>query len=146
MEFKTVLVAALAGCALVTFIGGIIWAVVLSFKKKPQNMPVYLNELVITINGILAANLGSVLGQHVAGVTAYQIAEGKGICDLSSAVQTQIVAVLLYLLILVGTLIVWAAKKFSEKPEEVVPIIPQLSKTFFGVAAGCLAIILGVDS
>lgn len=114
-------------------------AILYSFKETPDKMPEIANWAITAIGGVLAINLGGVLG--------LKIAEGylkiKALKEPTPSV-IQIVAAFLYVLILIVAFVVWAILGFESKPEEIVPAIPSLSKTLCGVLVGALAVALNV--
>jgi predicted transporter len=133
------LLACLAG---LFFLGGIIAAGILSIKGKPKNMPAFLSRTVTTIGGILATNLGAVLGINVvrSNSPAFRIVQVPTTEVLQNA------AAILYLVGLLAALLFWAFKAFKEDPDVVVPTLPELSLTLLGVIGGALAVIIGLSN
>jgi hypothetical protein len=69
----TILFLILVGMAGLFFIIGIGYAGYYSLKNRPAHMPPFLTNVTTTIGGVLATNLGAVLGLTVtqsAGLTA----------------------------------------------------------------------------
>ncbi len=127
----------------VLFLGGIIWAGIVSIRNQPETMPQFLIQSTTVIGGVLATNLGSVLGLSI-------ISEvGGGVVTASSLTAVtihniQVGAAWLYAAGLFIAFAFWVANKFSTAPEKVVSTLPELSKTLLGVAVGALAVVLGV--
>jgi hypothetical protein len=122
---------------------GIFVAIRLTTKETPGDMPRFVDQMITTIGGVLATNLGAVLG--------IKFAEGSSL--LSLQLQTpaptipgtlQIIAAVLYAIGLLAAIIAWLCKGFTNDPNIVVPAIPRLSQTLLGVAVGALALAIGV--
>jgi len=105
-------------------------------------MPAFLTRTVTTIGGILATNLGAVLGINVlkSNSPAFRIMQ----VPTTEALQNA--AAILYLVGLFLALLFWAFKAFKEDPDVVVPILPNLSLTLLGVMGGALAVIIGLSN
>ncbi len=135
------LIFVIFGAAL--FLGGIVWAGIVSLRNQPETMPQFLLQSTTIIGGVLATNLGSVLGLAVASE------QGGGLITTSSLSATsihnlQVGAAWLYAAGLFLAFGFWVANKFSTAPEKVVSTLPELSKTLLGVVVGALAVVLGV--
>jgi len=143
MDAVTALALFLVVLAALLFIGGIISAGYFSLKRKPEAMPSFLTQTTTIIGGTLATNLGAVLGLSVAQSDKLNTA---GVAALPAlAKQLQVGAAYLYVLGLVIAFVCWALIRFSDKPEEVVSTLPDLTKTLLGVVVGVLAIALGIS-
>lgn len=109
-------------------------------------MPGFLSDLVTSIAAVLATNFGAVLGLPPARAALFSLssagAESLFTGDLTDVAQR--VACWLYMIGLVAAAIVWAIKNFTTDDKQIVPLIPQLTRSLIGVAIGALAVILKV--
>jgi hypothetical protein len=139
------LVGSLVALAGVGFIAGVVSAVRYSRRGMPAEMPAFLRQVVTAIGGVLATNLGAVLGIKVeqaktAGfdMTSLLFTEGAG-----TLTKLQVGAAYFYILGLLIALYGWWRLKFTEESDKVVVTLPQLSQTLLGVIVGVLAVALG---
>ncbi|WP_316753720.1 hypothetical protein [Pedobacter gandavensis] len=134
------------GC--LAYLYGIFKACWISLQKTPNvaDMPIFLSSIITSIGAVLATNLGAVLGIAITNLTS-EFTEAAllrpfAIFSDPSITTVQITACYIYILTLAGTSVVWAFKKFTTNPTEVVSTIPELTKTFLGVIVGVFAVIL----
>jgi hypothetical protein len=143
MKAIKILTYCLVAFAGLFFLYVVILAIIYSLKETPDKMPEIANWAITAIGGVLAINLGAVLGLKIAEGTSFKSFKIKALKEpVPSAIQ--IGAAFLYVLILFVALIVWAILGFESKPENIVPAIPSLSKTLCGVIVGTLAAALNV--
>ena len=126
---------------------GIWQACYYSIHNNPQLMPAFLATVVTIMTGVLATNLGAVIG--IAGFK-----ENSDLRDSKSwnpvkifqpnSTATQILACYLYGSVLIIVLAVWWYEGFTEDPNNIVTIIPEIVKSFFGIAVGAVTSILNV--
>src|SRR5688500_14306517 len=122
----------LVAIAALGFLAGIVAAGYFSLKYEPKKMPEFLAQLVTTTNGILATNLGAVIGLAKAGVADFahvtlSVPTWLGSPLVSDATQLQVGAAWFYVIGLVVALGIWASMMFSQDPERVVPTLPELA-------------------
>lgn len=134
------------GCLGYLYVVG--WACVKSWPLHAENyeLPSFLTNLATSIGALMATNLGAVLGIRVTDphskfsqaktwtLTAVKL-------DPSPAVF-QTFACYVYVLSLLAATIVWGHREFITDAGQIVPIIPEFTKTFAGVIVGALAISL----
>jgi hypothetical protein len=143
--FVRILIFGLLGLATLGFLAGLIAAVRFSLAGTPDKMPRFVRQVVIAVGGILATNLGAVIGVSVkqamlTGASAMGLLLFKG-ADAPSVLQ--IGAAYFYVAGLLIALFGWWRTEFSDDPKVVVDILPQMSQTLLGVAVGVLAVALG---
>ena len=145
MDYKNIMVIFILTLACIGFIYGIGSAVYYSIKGQPDLMPSFLRQVVTGIGGILATNLGAVLGIKVEQAKKFGFDVGSFLwADAADAPSMlQVGAAYLYLIGMLVALIGWIKLKFSEDPTQVVNILPQLSITLLGVCMGVLAVSIG---
>ncbi len=107
------------------------------------NMPAFLTHVMTTIGGVLATNLGAVLGLTVAQSAGLISAESLP-WYAPTAANLQVIAAYVYVVGLLAATGLWAAKRFTAGQDHVVSTLPELAKTLLGVMAGALAVMLGV--
>ncbi len=142
IRFLVFLILLLAG---VGFIAGLISAIQFSFSGTPDDMPRFIRQVVTAIGGILATNLGAVLGVKIEQAKSLGFDTKRffvgAVGDAPSTLQ--LVAAYLYVFGLLVALWGWWKLGFTEDPSKVVVTLPQLSQTLLGVAVGVLAVALG---
>jgi hypothetical protein len=143
MDAVKILVFGFVAVAGLIYLVGIVYAIIHTKKGTPSEMPGYLDHMITTIGGVLATNLGAVLG--------IKFAEGSNLLSLKMSATIppdigtfQIIVAFLYFFCMIAAGITWASKKFTPDPEIVVPALPRLSKTLAGVAVGALALAVGI--
>jgi len=138
------LVVSLVVLAAAGFLAGVVSAVRHSLHGTPAQMPPFARQIVTAIGGVLATNLGAVLG-----ITVQQARAGG--MDLASMLvaagadtptKLQVAAAYLYVLGLLIALYGWWRLRFTEDPDRVVVTLPQLSQTLLGVVVGVVAVAL----
>lgn len=130
------------------FIAGLAQAVRYSIAGTPEKMSSFSRQIVTTIGGVLATNLGARIGIEIMQAKAngfepavFLLGQGG---DTASFLQ--LAAAYLYVAGLVYALWGWSRANFSEDPKKVVVVVPQLSQTLLGVVVGVLTVALGVDA
>jgi hypothetical protein len=125
------------------FLVGIVVAGILSHKGKPEQMPSYFKESVTLMGGVLATNFGAFLGITV---SRGQLPSLR-FWTAPPIEAFQISAVILYIVGLLVALFYWSLGGLKENPNEgpivVVSTLPELSRTFMGIVAGALVVVLG---
>lgn len=144
MDPVTLLLLTLVAVAGLLFIGGIIAAGVLSLRNKPAAMPAFPAQAITVIGGILSTNLGAILGLSVAENVGLSAINAEPWYALTSE-NLQIGAAYLYIGGLLLAFLFWLLNRFSDKPDQVVSTLPELTKTLLGVLVGALAVALGVS-
>ena len=141
-----ILISIILAIGCVAFLYGIYKACEVSLKKTPPDpteMPSALSSIVTTIGAILATNLGAVLGIQLSNSTlAFEDSTLWHISLLFKGTPTgfQIIFCYIYLGALVAVATVWVIRKFND--QNVIPLIPELSKTLIGIIIGVLALTL----
>lgn len=136
---------ALAGFA---FVYGIGKACYISYYQYPvSTMPDFLSDLVISISVVLATNFGFVVGftVRVQGSSFRNKYNWNPLSLISGDTPTvlQTSACYLYLFGLIAAALCWGYQDFTEVPNRIVPLLPQLTKSLVGVVVGALAQALG---
>jgi hypothetical protein len=140
-KIPTVFLIAVAIVVLILFGAGI-WTAgfyTLWVKEAPQpdKMPAIVAYLVSAVNGILAANIGALLGVHAT----------KPPNDPKTPTDVvQWVAAGWYLVMVVFAAYLWSGVRFAEKQGAVVPALPEVTKTGLGILIAVLAAVLGVQA
>ncbi len=128
--------------ALVAFAGGIVMAARYTLwvagAPRPGDMPAIVSYFVTAVNGILAANLGAVLGISV---SMGGFREPEHVTE-----KLQWLAAIWYILALALATVFWALAGFTEDTASVVPLLPQLTKNAMGIFIAILAAVLGVQT
>jgi hypothetical protein len=105
---------------------------------RPNEMPPIMSYLVSTVNGVLAANLGALLGINIS-LSGWQKPQGPAeILQWSAAGW--------YLLMLLLAAVFWGLAGFSEDASRVVPLLPEMTKNGIGIFIAILAAVLGVQT
>ncbi len=98
----------------------------------------YWSYIITSINGILTINLGVLLGVEIVLIRNKEFS----VTSFFKFENVQLIAAILFLLILLITFLVWALKyKFSEDIS-IPTIIPQIAKTFFALILAVLGVVL----
>ena len=144
MDGVRVLVVSLMVLAAAGFIAGVVSAIRYSLNGTPSNMPPFLRQVVTAIGGVLATNLGAVIGITVQQVRAagFDMASVLVAAGADTPTKLQVGAAYLYVIGLLIALYGWWKLEFTEDPNKVVVTLPQLSQTLLGVGAGVLAVAL----
>ncbi len=105
---------------------------------RPADMPAIVVYFVTAVNGILASNLGAVLGISI---SLYGWRGPKNTME-----KLQWLAAGWYVAMLALATVLWGVMGFSEDPAKVVPLLPQLTKNAVGIFIAILAAVLGVQT
>lgn len=140
MKTKVILTAIFAILAIGFFAYAIYSAIHFTSIGKPGDMPNILNHVIIVVGGVLATNLGAVLGIQVDQGGGFSLGFRKISTDPSIGIRE--ICAFLYAIALIIALIFWGISGFTEKSTEIVDSIPMLSKTLIGVAVGALTVVL----
>ena len=127
-----------AVAVMLLFAGGLVLAAVysLSTPAAPSRMPAVATFVVSSVNGILAANLGAILG--VTAILGFR-------STLTDPERLQWVAAAFYVITLVLVMVVWGFTGFDEGPEQIVAAIPEVGRTGIGVLLAVFAASLGIQ-
>jgi len=145
--FVNILIGFLFSVGCLAYLYGIYKACAISLQKNPvlSDMSPFLSSIVTSIGAVLATNLGAVLGFTISDPNS-ALAEAArnpfSVFSNPTPSNEQVMACFLYVLTLFAVSVVWGIKKFTDDPLQVVPTVPQLTKTFLGVIVGVFAIIL----
>ena len=102
---------------------------------KPKELPPVVKYLISSVNAILVANLGAILGITIS------------IGALSSVSATaQWGAAVWYFAALIAVIWFWSTRKFEEDPDKIASPIPEVGRTGIGVLIAILAVVLGVQT
>jgi len=139
--------------ALGFYVYGIYEAVHLSWGETPIDKDAYpavLSSTVGSIQALLLANLGILLGISIARPDSnvakrmllgkQDAAEAQSPLDLRDKVQ--LFALVLYIFSLIACLITWIHKDFSFDSTKVVSVVPESGKMFIGVVLAYLTAVL----
>ena len=151
---RETLISLLVILASAGFAAGIGAAGYYTLKKRPADMPRFLVQLVTTIGGVLATNLGAVIGfsfkippeLNAALAHPLSISAWLGSSAVPVGTQLQLMAAGLYVIGLLVAVMLWGVAHFSDDPAVVVPTLPELSRTLLGVMVGALAVALGTQT
>lgn len=126
------------------FLVAIIRALKLSKDKKPELMERFYQQVIRIIGGVLATNLGGVLGISVeqAQTPGPEASFMLLLRNLDAPSTIQVIAMYLYVVSLFIVAISWCRMGPKEDPAEVVPEVPQLTYTAIGIAGGLMAVAL----
>jgi len=143
---KSWILFVLACLAGLFFLAGILEAGILTQKGKPEKMPPFLKQTVTLIGGVLATNLGAVLGISV----ARGVSPSLRIWAVPTTQALQMAAVILYVVGLLLAAVFWAINGFKENPNGgpivVVSTLPELTRILLGVIIGAAIVVLGISS
>jgi len=142
MTALVILLMILVGLAALGFMGGIVAAGIFTIRETPGTFPSFASEAVTAIGGVLATNLGAVLGLTFASIPGKRAAlrPWNGLTTES----LQKIAAYLYVVGLVTAAVFWGVKGFSDETTKVVSTLPELTRTLLGVIVGALAVAVGV--
>ena len=130
-------VGSIAGLVLALFLAGIVFIGFFA-PSDPREIPGIITYFLSSVNGLLAANLGAILGISVS---------AGGLRQAGTTTETlQWAAAATYVAGLVTLLIAWAIAGFSEDPTEVAAVIPEIGRTAIGILIAVLAAVLGVQA
>lgn len=147
----------LIAAALGFYIYGISNAVCLSWTGKEISTNAYPAVLASTMGSmqaLLLANLGMVLGVSIAkpnsALANSVLLNSRGATEgqqaspppLEVREKVQLFALVIYLLALIGCLITWIHRGFSEDSKNIVPLIAESGKMFIGVVLAYLTAVL----
>ena len=104
---------------------------------KPNDMPSIVSSFVSSVNAILLANLGAVLG-----ISLLPKPEDD---SLSMAEKLQWFAAGWYILMLIVAAVAWGAKHFDDSADTIVAFFPDMTRTGVGVLIAILGAALGVQ-
>lgn len=151
MDAITILVLIVIAVVPFLFIGGIVWAGMVSLQNKPEKMDSLLAGGVTAIGGLLSTNFGLVLGLYTTG-GLQPVGRSIQSFSLNPATWTsittqtfQVVAAYVYLFGLLIACIFYFLNRRTAEPTKVVDIVPQLTKMLVGVTLAVLAITLGIS-
>ena len=136
------------GC--VAFIYGISQACIKSWPMANGDylIPIFLSSTVTSIAAVLSTNLGAVLGITISNPTSslrnLKTWNPINLFINPSPTVFQTVACYVYIVSLTAAAIVWAHRQFVS--ENIVPLIPELTKSLLGVIVGVLAISLNTQN
>lgn len=145
----------LLGSALFFYGYGIIQAIILSWSDSPigeNAYPEILSATISSIQALLLANLGIILGIAIAkpdSALARQVmlrnsepATKAIVSPLDLREKVQLVAVVLYILSLIACFIAWINNSLSSDSKQVVFIISESGKMFTGVVLAYVTAVL----
>lgn len=113
-----------------------------------------METLLSTIQSLLLANLGVILGISISkpesplarAVLFSNKEQLKALSSVQDPIEIkdriQLFALWVFLIVLIACLITWIKNDFCTKPSEIIPIVHESGKMFFGVVLGYLTIIL----
>ena len=144
MRAVRMLIVSLLILGVVLFIWGLHSAIEYSRMGNPAGMPSFLLQAVTIIGGVLATNLGAVFGIKIEQQVKRKKLSARDLLFFGAnddgPTRFQILAAYLYVAALVYAAFAWARLEFTEDPDVVVAILPQLSQTLLGVIAGLFAV------
>jgi len=112
-----------------------------SIQGIPNDMPGAIRRGVIGIGGILATNFGAVFGIEVKKLVNDGFGNTPFLFRARAASNLQMIAAYLYFISLLFGYAWWGFKfDFTEDPEKIVVVIPQLAQTLYGVVIGLVVI------
>lgn len=130
-------VGSIAGLVLALFLASIVFVGFLG-PSNPQDTPGIVIYFLSSVNGLLAANLGAILGISVS---------AGGLRQAQTTRETlQWVAAAVYVAGLATILVAWGIAGFSEDPTEVASVIPEIGRTSVGILIAVLAAAIGVQA
>lgn len=158
IKLLVILLASLAG---LLYISSIINAIAATFSRDVKLIG-FLSEAATVIGGVLATNLGAVLGVTFTQPTNKPLIAFEGtpmVMGLRPSIQSkkqratgvansaqnlQVIACWVYVFCLLAALVVWLIAQFTGVPEgQIVPLLPEMAKTLLGVIVGALTVVLG---
>jgi hypothetical protein len=105
---------------------------------RPGDMPGIVSYFVTAVNGVLAANLGALLGISIS------IKGLRGPQGTTEVIQW--IAAAYYVLMLLMAIIFWGLAGFTDDPLKVVSLLPEMCKSAIGIFIAILAAVLGVQT
>ncbi len=126
------------------FIAGIYQAIKYSKRGTPNELSQFLKTAVTSIGGLLATNLGALLGIKVeeASIAGFDAASFFFSAGANVPSTIQLIAAYLYLFCLIAAFVGWYwVNNLKDDPNKVV-LLPQLSYTLLGVMVGVFAVSL----
>jgi hypothetical protein len=148
----TYLLSILIALGCVTFAYGVIKACMISLEKAPDLslMPLFLASAVTSIAAVLATNLGAVLGIAIANPQSLyrQSSTWNPLKVFSKPDPTtwQTLACYVYIIGLLSAAVVWGIKNFTTDSNQIVALIPEMTKSLLGVIVGALAVSLNTNN
>ena len=136
-KLQNTFMVVIAVAVLVSFGWGILLACIYTFRETPEEMPKIMLYLVSTVNGVLAANLGILLGLKLSPGSSQ---EPKGVTEV-----LQWLAAGWYLLMLLLAFVFWGTRGFPEESDLVVSALPEMANNAVGIFVSVLAAMLGVQ-
>jgi hypothetical protein len=124
------------GVVILLFIAAIAFAAWCSFNDVARFPPIG-SYYIGAVNGILAANLGGLLGISFVQNTIFA---PKNTIDV-----LQWISAAVYLIVLVGVIIIWAFLGFKEDSTKVVSIFPEMTKNAIGILLAIFSASLGLQ-
>lgn len=137
MNIVTPLITGLVLVAALFYLYGIIRASYVSISGNGA-MDDFLANVVTVIGGVLATNLGAVLGYDISGGSK----DISLMFDSTTAGNFRAAAAYFYVFCLIIAIVCWFIAK-QKQSTTIVPLLPELSKTLLGVIVGALTVALG---
>lgn len=141
-QVRKIFMIVVAAIVVVAFCAGIIMAgyytLWIDGAPQPDRMPDVVSDFLSTVNGVLAANLGAILGISIS-LRGWRNPE-----QLSDALQW--IAAGFYVVGIVAATILWGMAGFSEEQGTVVTTLPELTRNGIGIMIAVLAAVLGVQT
>ncbi|MGH7500222.1 MAG: hypothetical protein ACREL7_00555 [Longimicrobiales bacterium] len=141
-RFRQVFMIVVSALVMLAFSAGIVMAawytLWIDAAPRPDEMPDVVTDFVSTVNGVLAANLGAILGISIS-LRGWQRPQ-----QLTDALQWMAAAV--YIAALAMAAIFWGLAGFTEDAARVVSILPELTRNGIGITIAILAAVLGVQT
>jgi hypothetical protein len=137
-----IFMAGVVGIVLVLYGLGIYVAARYSYwvdgAPRPGDMPEIVSYFVTAVNGILAANLGALLGISISFTGL------RGPQTPTEVIQW--IAAICYVIMLLMAAIIWGWEGFIDDPAKVVSLLPEMTKNAIGILIAILAAVLGVQT
>ena len=145
MDFKDYFILFFFAIAIGFFFWGIFSAIYWTKREDPGSMPKILRHFVTGSSGVLAANVGALLGIKIEEAITGNINLITNVFTIpaDTTVLLQMITAVLYGIAMLIAFIAWGSKKFTEDPQKVVVILPQLSQSLIGILLGVIAIVIG---
>jgi hypothetical protein len=141
-QVRVTFMAVVAGAVLLLFGGGIYVAARFTFwvagAPRPGDMPAIVSYFVSAVNGVLAANLGALLGISVS---------SSGWRGPETATELlQWIAAGWYVVVMLAATVFWGMADFTNDTSKVVPLLPEMTRNLSGLSIAILAAVLGVQA
>lgn len=136
---RKTLVAIIAVGAILLFVGLLLYAMSLTISGTPNEMPPVAIGIISSVNAILVANLGTVLGIGLSSAGGFHRMFAE------KFTLAQLLAAIVYVVVLVVVLGFWASQGFEEDTEIVVKSIPEIGRTGLGIFIVVLGSLLGAE-